>query len=159
MGRLHLVLGALLGAVLLGGCGPQPCMEGDGIAPGQGVVVDGAPLCIGATSDALAERLGPPTSSGDLGALGVRFAHPSLSLSGFTATDGSVTSLTVTSGYEGRTAGGTGIGSTEADVRADLGEPVPDPFTGAWVYPNQGIALQWKDGAVTSVQVFDPTAL
>lgn len=151
---------AALATALLAGCGPAPCMEGEGIVPGQGLIVDGAPLCVGGSAAAMAEALGPPPSSRDLGALGIAFGHPERSLSGFlSAPDGLVTGLTVTSGYAGRTAGGTGIGSVEADVRGDLGEPLVDPFAGAWVYREQGITLEWQEGAVVRVQIFDPTAM
>ncbi len=160
MDTLRPVLAGLLGVVFLGGCGPKPCMDGEGIAPGQGLSIDGAPLCLGETSVAVTERLGAPSSSGDLGNLGARFAHATLFLSGFYSADArEVTSLTVTPGYEGRTAGGTGIGSSEADVRTEFGEPLVDPFAGGWVYPDQGIALQLQDGAVVSILVFSPASM
>ncbi len=62
MDNLHLVPATILALALLGGCGPQPCMDGEGIWPGQGVSIGGAPLCIGETAGAVAERLGPTVS-------------------------------------------------------------------------------------------------
>ena len=72
------------------------------------------------------------------------------------AEDATVVSIELVAGVDAATAGGVGVGSSEADLRAELGDPIMEPFTGAWLYPDRGIAVQWQDGAVSSVHLFAP---
>lgn len=139
----------------------QPC-AGDGIiAPGAGVGVGGHVICVGEGADALGTRLGTASRVMDLGDLGRRVAYDKLKLALlYTGAAGAQTLEAVYLGPDStlKTSGGVGPGSSEAAVKAALGEPVKDPFIGAWSYPALGLTLQFEGGKVVAVQVAAPSA-
>ncbi len=128
----------------------------DRIEPGIGITAAGGTLNIGDSLSDVTDRFGPPTVLRDMDDVGVRFTLPSINVAGFLSeTDGDdvVTSLTLEEGFAGSTPGGSGLGSDESTVRADLGDPVTDSFTDNWWYHDDGLVLEWRDGAVTRIHV------
>lgn len=138
---------------------PDVRAAGTSITPGVGVTVDGAAFALGTTLPELTARFGAPADRRDLGPLGVRFGYPALGLAGLLASsadDAPVTTVYVEPGFAGAMDAGVGLGSDEAAVRAQLGDPVVDPFAGVWWYRDAGVALQWESGAVVRVLLFRP---
>jgi len=91
-----------------------------------------------------------------MGKLGRRAAYDKLNLA--ILYSGKTGAQTVAAVYLGpkstlKTSGGVGVGSGEAAVKAALGEPVKDPFIGAWWYPAKGLTLQLESGKVVAMQV------
>jgi len=142
----------------LTGC-KQPCDPGDGVAPGAGALIGGEVVCLGHRPEDLEDRLGPPAETGDLGALGTRFAWPSVGLYGLYGPGAEgleVTSMTLREGADAKTPGGVGVGAKASAVEAELGAPAEDAFAGAWWYRADGIAFELSGDAVVAVHLFPP---
>ena len=140
------------------GCGEDevPCAGEGIIEPGVGVGAGGQAICLGEGAAALEARLGMATRSQDLGALGRRVEYDKLKVTlllGGTSGALSLKAMYIGSGSTLKTAGGVGLGSSEAEIKAALGEPVKDPFLGAWWYPKKGITLQMEAGKVVAIQL------
>lgn len=140
------------------GCVGQ-CLDEDGIVPGVGVAQDGESLCLGDAWETVDKRLGEADVTSDLQAAGVRLTWAAPPVVGHVSSQdeaGLVTGIQLGASVTARTPGGVGIGSDEAAVRSEFGEPVLDPMLGAWLYPGSGIAFQWSEGAVTTMHLSPP---
>jgi hypothetical protein len=129
------------------------------IVPGVGVNTGNGAVCLGNKASTTRKALGSTPVTEDMGGLGVRFSYSQHNLSGLFSGNGknsTVTAIYLRDGIGVRTAGGVGLGSTEAEVTAEFGSPVVDPFLGAWVYRSAGIAFQFTNGAVSRIQLFKP---
>ena len=140
------------------GCVGQ-CLDEDGIVPGVGVSEAGSSLCLGDPWTTVDKRLGEPAATSDLQGAGVRLTWSEPALIGYVTSQdeaGTVDAVQLGAGVVARTGVGTGLGSDEAAVRAEFGDPLLDPMLGAWLYPSDGIAFQWQDGAVSSIHLYAP---
>lgn len=158
MSRAGIIVLTTLCCSLCMGCGDdeEPCAADGVIAPGVGVGAGGKAICLGEGAAALEARLGSATRSQDLGALGRRVEYDPLKVTlllGGASGAMTLKAVYIGSGSTLKTAGGVALGSSEAQVKAALGDAIKDPFLGAWWYPQKGIALQLEDGKVVSVQV------
>jgi len=147
---------------LMGSCGDEeqsPCASQGQLVPGQGVGAGGTSICVGQGGTALDTALGAPSVTLDMGQVGQRVVYEKLNLA--LLYSGKGTGRAVRAIYLGpastlKTAGGVGIGSTEAQVKAALGAPAKDPFIGALWYPQLGITLQLEAGKVATIMVTSP---
>lgn len=153
-----IITATLLACSIWIGCGDEepPCAAEGVIVSGVGVGTGGHAVCLGEGGAALVSRLGAATRIEDLGVLGQRLTYDALKvtllLAGKTGAE-TLTAVYLGAGSTVKTAGGVGLGSSEAAVKAALGEPVKDPFVGAWWYAAKGISLQLEDGKVTAMQL------
>jgi hypothetical protein len=130
------------------------------ISPGAGVRVEGGELLLGATFSAVKQSFGEPPKTRDMGALGRRISYPDLHLSAMLFGSGDsaeISSVTAHPGFDEGAAEKKWIGASEAELKADLGDAIRDPFLGVWWYRERGIALEMKDGAVAGLTVFAVT--
>lgn len=130
--------------------------DGPSLKPGQGLVVAGAEVPLGATRATVEAALGAGVALRDLGPLGVRFEASDLHLAGRLSSldaSGVVTALDAFEGFAGCTPEGVCLGADEATVEAAYGAAEVAPFIGSWVYPSRGLALTWGDGVVVGVHV------
>ncbi len=154
----RLAIGILLALVGTSGCVGQ-CLDEDGIVPGVGAAQDGQSLCVGDAWETVDKRLGEAVTTSDLQTAGVRLTWAEPPLTGHVSSQdeaGVVTSVQLGASVTVQTAGGVGIGSDEATVRAEFGEPTLDPMLGGWLYPASGVAFQWTDGTVSKVHLSSP---
>lgn len=158
--RFGAVLAILVPAIFaLGpaaGCNSAPCTPAAQIDPGVGVLVADKAVCLGDSMDNIEGALGKGAVRWDMGRLGMRVSYPdhhlTLLYSGCNAGD-TLVAIYLQGGATGKTKGGVGIGSAEAAVKAELGEPTIDPFLKARIYRKLGIAVQLEGGKVSRVQV------
>jgi len=137
-----------------GETGSQP-IEAVTILPGIGVLSGTASLSLGDSLTKMKQALGEPWRLRDLGAVGTLFDYPGRDLSGLLNESGKVSAIYLSAASAGKTDDGVGIGSTEDELTAELGEAVGDPFLcGAW-YADKGLVFELADGAVVRVHVID----
>ncbi|MBM4370419.1 MAG: hypothetical protein FJ098_02110 [Deltaproteobacteria bacterium] len=142
------------------GAGPEPGADDTGppagseIQPGVGIVAGGVEVALGDARAAIEERLGPAPRSRDVDLLGVRLEYPELGLTLGLAGPGPedpVTALELAAPFEGLTAEGVGIGSTEEEVSELCAGTIRDPFQGSWWCPEAGLVFQWEDSLVARI--------
>jgi len=140
---------------------PNQCIGEPAIVPGVGVRTAVGQWCLDAPASAIDQAAGAAQSSWDLGDVGHRAAYPDHHLTALYSNNDDPMRLTAVYLDEGvavQTEGGVGLGSNGADVRAEFGEPVVDPFLGVWWYRDQGIALTLTADRVTRIQIFQVPA-
>ncbi len=133
--------------------------KGSSVDPGIGVHSNGVSIRIGELRSDTAGRLGQPSSARNLGSIGVLLSYPDRHLSLLVSGEGDaapVTAIYLATGFEGRTPGGSGIGSSHADVTAEFQAAAIDPFLGTWRYAAIGIAFDWDGNAAGSITVSSP---
>jgi hypothetical protein len=148
----------LLAMTTTTGCVGQ-CLDEDGIVPGVGVSEAGASLCLDEPWPTVDKRLGAPATTSDLQGAGVRLTWSEPALVGYVTSQdevGTVSGLQLSAGVTALTAGGVGLGSDDAAVRAEFGDPLLDPLLGGWLYLSDGIGFQWDGGAVSAIHLFVP---
>ncbi len=141
---------------LAAACGDEPCELDAEIVPGCGVQLGEQALYLGEAWNEVEDRLGAPAARLDMGAAGLFFRYTELHVQGFTEHAGAlavVTNICVIEGFSGQTADDLGIGSSQADVEAALGQAEADPFTGAWWYADLGLGFEWEVEQVSRLQL------
>lgn len=158
--RLGLLILVATG-LALGGCpakdDPNQCLGEPAIVPGVGVRTPQGQWCLDAPASVIDQAVGAAQSSWDLGGVGHRAAYPDHHLMALYSNDDDpmrLTAIYLDEGVAVQTEGGVGLGSNGADVRAEFGEPVVDPFVGRWWYRDQGIAFTLTADRVTRIQLF-----
>lgn len=140
-------------------CGGDPCAPAGTIVPGVGVGMkaEGDALCLGQSRSDVETLLGAGTAEHDLGGAGLRVAHPTHDLEvHYSATGGTLDAVYLDKGATYKTAGGVGLGSDSAAVKAALGAAGEDPYLKNLWYPAKGIVLQLEGGKVAAIQVMSP---
>ncbi|MFH2009619.1 MAG: hypothetical protein ABI333_23705 [bacterium] len=134
------------------------CIGEPSIVPGVGVRTASGQWCLGAPASAIEQAVGAAQAEEDLAAVGLRVAYPDHRLTALYGGDRALglQSIYLDSGVGVQTSGGVGVGSTGADVRAEFGEPLVDPFLGTWWYRGRGIAFELVSDAVVRIQIFTP---
>jgi len=139
------------------GCHSEICAIDNTLVPRGGVDLQGRMVCLGRSADEVERQLGQGEVRQDLGVVGVRVLYPGLALALLYAGPGTsdpLRAITLLEGARATTEAGLGIGSAEADARAELGAPAVDPALGAWFYDEAGLALQWQDRRLIWIQLF-----
>lgn len=144
--------------LVVAACADDPCAPADTVVPGVGVGVGDDAVCLGQTRAEVEAVLGAGQTAYDLGAVGLRVAHPSHNLSVSYSAAGTLNAVYLDTGAAAKTAGGVGLGSTAAAARAALGTPAEDPFMNDLWYPAAGLVVQLAEGKVAAMQIMAPAA-
>lgn len=148
-------------AALVLACGVAACDDsatGSSVEPGVEIRTNGLSIGIGDTRTQVVSRLGRPASAHDLGIAGELLPFPDRHLSCLVsgpADSATVTAIYLSSGFEGLTPDGIGLGSPRAVVAARYLSAAIDPFLGTW-RDSSGIAFDWDGDTVASITVSRP---
>lgn len=150
-----LLISTVLSLVTTAAC--DPCAPSDTIVPGVGLGLDDKAICMGDIQVDVEGRIGAGKVEHDLGAAGLRVAHPAHNLSVlYSPGERKLVAIYLDQGTTYKTEEGTGLGSTSAAVKAALGAPGEDPYLQDWWYPTKGIVVQLDGGKVAAIQVMSP---
>jgi len=145
--------------LVLAACEDDPCAPADTIVPGVGVGLGDGALCLGQTAADVEVLLGAGAVTHDLGDVGKRVTYPTHKLAVlYSAAGGELAAVYLDEGATAKTAGGVGIGSASAAVKAALGAAEEGPYLQDWWYPSKGMVVQLSAGKVAAIQVMAPGA-